>query len=484
LAQQGETLLTEGGEKPLAQEGKEPLAREGKEPSAKEGKEPSAKEGKEPLAEEGEKPPAKKDKAPSVQQEKSPTGENDKTPSATASKPASATGKTAPSDDTATTNPPQPEPSAMNKAATSNTPTSAASPQNRSATIAVAAAVIAVTSLAGTAWLWQQGQAQQLQTQADLKAAFNQQQQQAAANRELQQQVDAAKLAQAQWQQQTSDSVEQLQSQLASNKRKLQSLSTTDRDDWLLAEAEYLIRLANQRLLMGKEIAGAHALLKAADEIARELDDSALFPVRQALANDMASLRAAGKLDVEGLYLELGALAKQAGELRLFAMPQLTEPAPVQTASADTWQQRFENGLRAAWQKLAAYIQIKRRDEHYQPILAPEYEAAVRQNLQLMFEQAQMALLSGRQQLYNDSLAKAQQWLNDYYTVDPAPSAALVAQINSLARQKVAVELPDISASLRALKHYVDTVHNVDTVAPQTGDNNGSNNRAAQESGL
>ena len=41
-----------------------------------------------------------------------------------------------------------------------------------------------------------------------------------------------------------------LPQRLDSHNKRLLSLSSTSREDWLLAEAEYLLRLANQRLLM------------------------------------------------------------------------------------------------------------------------------------------------------------------------------------------------------------------------------------------
>ena len=259
-------------------------------------------------------------------------------------------------------------------------------------------------------------------------------------------------------QQQLLQRIDQLQQQLSSQQQRLQTLSTTDRDDWLLAEAEYLIRLANQRLMMGKEIKPALELLKAADSIIKGLDDSALYAVREALANDMSNVRAAGTFDLEGHYLALAALAHQAGQLQLIKSLQLTLAEP-EIAVAESWQQRLAVGLQAALDKLSSYIQISRRDDVYKPLLAPEYEAAIRQNIRLMFEQAQMASLAGKQKLYQDSLAKAQHWLLTYFTLDKASTDAVIIQLQNLKQQQVDISLPDISSSLRALKHYIETSH-------------------------
>jgi uroporphyrin-3 C-methyltransferase len=329
--------------------------------------------------------------------------------------------------------------------------------------MAILAVILAIAAVAVSFYLWQVGvqQQQQLQrSQADISAALQRIDVQVSGNRQLQRQLDQQNDGSAQLQKNLQQQISQLFRQQASQKKSLLSLSTTDRADWLLAEAEYLIRLANQRLLMGKEVQGALDLLKAADEIAKELDDSGLYPLRQALADDMAALRSAGNFDLEGIYLQLGAVAKQSGKLQLIAMPQLSTVQPEAKTPA-TWQQRLDTGIRRAWEKLSSYIQIKRRDEIYKPLLAPEYEAAVRQNVRLMFEQAQMATLAGQQQLYKISLAKAQKWLSNYYTLEADKTAVVIDAIQTLSELKIEVSLPDISGSLRALKNYQESLHSI-----------------------
>ncbi|MEE8059817.1 MAG: uroporphyrinogen-III C-methyltransferase [Pseudomonadales bacterium] len=337
--------------------------------------------------------------------------------------------------------------------------------------LGLAALLIAITAAASSGYLWQVG-TQQLQlqqqglqkTQANVAGAIQRVGARATESRALQRQLDRQANMARQQQQQLEKQIENLQQQLASQQKRLLSLSTTDRDDWLLAEAEYLMRLANQRLLMGKEIKGARQLLKAADNILLELDGSGLYSVRQALAENIAALRAAGRFDLEGIYLQLGAAANQADQLRLIEMPQL-EIASMEPQQPESWQQRLEFGLHVAWKKLSHYIQIKRRDTIYQPQLAPDYAAAVRQNIRLMFEQAQMGSLSGRQRVYEASLAKAKSGLSHYYTLDQEATAVVIAMIDELAEQQVEVSLPDISGSLRALKNYLDTIHNVKPLA-------------------
>ena len=353
------------------------------------------------------------------------------------------------------------EQAAVVTAAPASAPSPTPQPAKPSQRWAMLSLLVAFIAIAGCVYLWQQSYSQQAwlqQSRVDINTAIQRLDEQLEKQRQLQRQLDQQEDAASRQLQQSTQQIESLQQELVSQQKRLLALSTTDRDDWLLAEAAYLIRLANHRLLMAKEIKGAAALLAAADEIIRGLDDSALYPVRQALAVDREALRVAEQLDVEGLYLQLAAIAHQAGQLQLVAMPQLTIKE-AEVVEPEGWQERLQWGIDAAIQKLSQYIQINRRDEIYQPLLSPEYEAVAQQNIQLMFEQAQMAVLSGKQQLFDDSLAKAKRWLQRYYALDQSATNKILAAIDELAVKKITIELPDISGSMRALKDYQEIIH-------------------------
>lgn len=232
----------------------------------------------------------------------------------------------------------------------------------------------------------------------------------------------------------------------------VESLATVDRQDWLLAEAEYLLRLANQRAQLSHDARSAAQLLGSADEILRDLDEPALLPVRAELAREIGALQNSAERDVEGSYLALQALASEVEKLRIYKAPSYV-PIPVQVEES-AWQQRLQGGLTAAWEKLRSYIRIDHHQDNFRAQLAPEQEAVLRASLQLMFEQAQLALLANQPVLYERALEKSAAWLNRYYQLDEKRDA-LLAQINTLAEVQVDAELADISGSLRMLKEYL-----------------------------
>lgn len=245
-----------------------------------------------------------------------------------------------------------------------------------------------------------------------------------------------------------------IEAQLGEQQDELSRFSASDRDSWLMAEAEYLLRLANQRLIMAGDTVAAQALLASADDVLREVDDIGLHDARAAVAADMAAVRAVPKVDVEGIYLRLAALIEQSGELVIFRM-QDREEQPRAEAAQD-WQDRLRQGYEAALQKLSDYIIIRRRDVPMQALMDPQWEGLVRQNLRMLLEQSQVALLSGNQTLYQESLNRAQHWVDHFLESDEAAARAIVRELRDLENLTVAVSLPDISRSLRSLDAAIE----------------------------
>ncbi|MCW9047753.1 MAG: uroporphyrinogen-III C-methyltransferase [Gammaproteobacteria bacterium] len=75
--------------------------------------------------------------------------------------------------------------------------------------------------------------------------------------------------------------------------------------DWALAEIDYLLKIAHQRIAVARDINGAIAALRGADSRIEQLGDLNLFNIRKQLASDIASLNAIHRADVNGISLAL-----------------------------------------------------------------------------------------------------------------------------------------------------------------------------------
>ncbi|PHQ25660.1 hypothetical protein CLH62_08620 [Marinobacter guineae] len=248
------------------------------------------------------------------------------------------------------------------------------------------------------------------------------------------------------------------QRQIDHNARELLEAGNRTRTDWLLAEAEYLLRIANQRLMIEKDIRGALSALEAVDEVLNESDDIGVYPVRQQLAREILALKGLTGVDRTGLYLKLEAAIDSINQLTDQAL--VHENAPGFLAGSGSAAEAETTGepgpLARAWNKVKStmmqVVVVRRLDEPVKPMLSPDQSAYARLNLQLMLEEAEMAVLRGNQALYERALTKARTTIDAWYDASNPRVKALTETLAELAQRNVDPKLPDISQSLNLLK--------------------------------
>lgn len=236
------------------------------------------------------------------------------------------------------------------------------------------------------------------------------------------------------------------------------ALTNINRDDWKLAEVDYLLRMSNERILMEHEAANALALAQSANGIMAELESADLFPARKKLNEEIQALKLANKVDREGIYLQLLALTQQIEALPLIE-PLVEEDETAQTddaqdtASLTIWQRTLSMG-KSVLHKLSGYVRVRDQGRRIDAILPPEDQMYLKQNLRLMLEQAQIGLLREEQHVYQASLDKAQNWIREYYPLNDQAQIVL-NDLDQLKKNNVQQPLPDFSGSAAMIKDYL-----------------------------
>ena len=269
----------------------------------------------------------------------------------------------------------------------------------------------------------------------------------------IQQQSQQAEKRQSKDIEQVQRGLSNIQLRLNNQGKRLAELGATTRSDWLLAEAAYLARLANQRLQTERSTKNPLALLKNVDVILKQLDDPELLPLRRAVATDITALRLAGEVDTSGLYLELSALEESID--RLLILKPIAEPAVVAKQPEITVEQPKLQGLITGFvDGVSQLIRISQRDQPIEPLLQANEEGVVRHNLRLMLEQAQSAVMREEQAIYSHSLDKAQRWLAQYFQLN-TDAEVIKQRLASLSEQEIVQQLPDINGSLQAIETLI-----------------------------
>ena len=221
--------------------------------------------------------------------------------------------------------------------------------------------------------------------------------------------------------------------------------------DWIWTEAEHLLRLANQKLQLEGDGDSALLILSTVDEMLRDSGEISVLGVRDMLAGEMLSLRNMGYVDINGLYVRLNNLLPLIDQLSL-------RSAMVENYNAQLTQTRDEistsdEGFVARGLALLRSIFVWQRwDVEPEALLPPPQEAVLKQNLRLMLEQAQLALLMGEPQVYRDSLDKGADWTAHYFAIDSGTGHTLAEEMRALGDATVSVNKPDISGSLELLR--------------------------------
>ena len=238
----------------------------------------------------------------------------------------------------------------------------------------------------------------------------------------------------------------------------------TSGEDWLLAEVEYLIRLANQRVLMERDVSGALSLLSSADEIVEQTSGIAAYELRESLAYDIANLKAVSDLDTDGIFLSLSAMVSQVPELRR-KQPELSPPTQIQVENgeAQNYYQQFLSLVNNIFGRVLNSVDYRRDGVAITPLLPPKEEYYLRQNLILKFEMAQLALLRNDQPVYHTSLSEAKLWIVKHFVETDPRTVALIIALDQLVEVEVDRSLPNISGSLRAVRGLLNTLHQQDS---------------------
>ncbi len=282
--------------------------------------------------------------------------------------------------------------------------------------------------------------------------------------------IDGLKQQQTEQREQLTKELQTLQEQQSNLGDAFSSLLKTSshlRNDWLLTEAEYLIKLANHRLLLEQDINTAIVALQAADERLREVADPSLLKIRKRIAGDINALRAVPQPDLSGMSFTLSALARDVDQLPL-ATPDPDSMAKRAEKKQKTEVESWSELPSAIWRDIKSLVVIRHHDQPIQPLLSPEQRFFLTQNLKLQLEQARLALLKGDTKVFQERLQQTAEWVNTYFDTRDELTRHVLKRLQELADKKIDPEIPDISATFQALHDFRSGTPTDDTPQQKT----------------
>lgn len=220
------------------------------------------------------------------------------------------------------------------------------------------------------------------------------------------------------------------------------------RGDWLLAETEQLMLIANHRLQLAHDIHLAVQALRTADRQLQQLANPRYLPVRKRLGEEIAQLEALERVDIPGMALRLGGMGARIDQLPFASDTRLSAEEGARSSQTETKQ----SSAREIWTDITSLIRIRRSSDIRKPLLPPEQRYFLRENLRLMLFGAQTALLQGDTATFEQNVKTAGRWIGDYYDTSAAPVRAMQAELDRMQKARLSTRLPDISESLDMLR--------------------------------
>ena len=213
-------------------------------------------------------------------------------------------------------------------------------------------------------------------------------------------------------------------------------------NDWLLAEADYLVKLAGRKLFLEHDAVSATKLMESADQRIAALNDPSLVPLRKSMANDITKLKSVPIIDREGLVLRLTALQQQVDSLPLAnaILPEAPEQKE-QQVSEDIydWKDNLMTSLKDFSEN---FITFRTRDGNVIPLLSPEQHFYLKENIKAKLETAIKAVYVEQQDIYQTALTTADKWSSSFFNQDANTVIEFNKTLEMLSKQNVQVNYP------------------------------------------
>jgi len=227
--------------------------------------------------------------------------------------------------------------------------------------------------------------------------------------------------------------------------------------DWLLAEADYLVRIAGRKLWLENDVSTAMLMMQAADSRLEDIGDPSLFPVRKLIAEDIQALHQVNPVAINSIALALSGMIPQVNNLPLNALkiPEIEENKAQNELSENIGDWR--SNLSKTWDSLVDdFIQIETSEKPVLPYLSTKQRWLITEQLKLALSQAKSAALDEQEALYMNALQQATALVVEHFQLDDNNVKQFADALQQLQNTTIAKDYPRQLKSANALKDVIE----------------------------
>jgi uncharacterized protein HemX len=204
-----------------------------------------------------------------------------------------------------------------------------------------------------------------------------------------------------------------------------------------LAEVDYLLRLANERLMLFSDPIAADQALEIADSHLAAMGSPMYLGVRKEIATARGELAAVNIPDYAGISAQLDAIQEFTAGLAF------RDSVSDQNASAQAQESGWWGKVKSAFSNL---VTIRRSTALENQKISLEDKDTIRQSLWLQLEIAHLSLMRREQLAFRKSLQQVRETLSTWFDSTDSAYPSALGGIDELLMLEIEVDVPDISA--------------------------------------
>lgn len=231
---------------------------------------------------------------------------------------------------------------------------------------------------------------------------------------------------------------------------------------WGLKETEHVLRMANHRLRIDRDIPGTITALKAASSRLHELNDPRLLPVRESVSKQVGKLKNFPYPDWVGISLELDNIL--AGLKQTVIKKAKNQQG--KSSADETAKQKTTDKKTSGWGKLVDgvkstindSIKVTREEQKLKMFISEQESQQAYEFLRSKLLGAKFAVASRDDDAYHQELEAALAWLESTDTL--YEKREVIEDLSELNNINLEPELPDITEANTLLVETMETINN------------------------
>ncbi len=350
--------------------------------------------------------------------------------------------------------------------------------RRRGSALSFFALIFSLAALAGTGWMWWQDQSSSGQQQVyseiarlegsdsalslkldqvrdemntlaagDVGAEFKAMQERLAADRVKLQSVERSVSEQQNLSRSLQAAAESMQVRLVAAEAALGGVAAREldaRDELDIAEVDYLLRLASERLQLFSDPDAADKALEVADMHLAALDNPMYLGVRQDISAARRELAGLSIPDYLQITSQLDSIQQ--------SIPSLAFRGETEAVSGDVAPVEGKSWWEKMKSVFSGLVTVRRSTEEEGERISLQDKDFIRQRVWLQLEVAHLALMRRDQEAFANALERVRETMSYWFDQETDAYAEVVRSMDGLMRLEIQVDAPDISAPWATLK--------------------------------